>query len=340
MTESPSPPTMFFSRHTRRRDFIVGLGSAAASPVMARAQQAAMPVIGYLSAGSPEVFAERLRAFRHSLQEAGFIEGRNVAIEYRWAGDDLERLPALAAELARRPVTVIAAFGGIYGSLAAKGATSTIPIVFGTGGDPVADGLVASLSRPGGNLTGAFTAGIDVLPKRLQFMHELVPTGTMGVLVNPTLPTAGRLETSVRNTARALGRQIQLLPASNEHEIDAAFADLAQLRIGSLVIGNDAYFNSRAKQFGMLTLRYRVPTIYQYREFAAAGGLMTYGSAITDVYRIAATYIGRILKGEKSADLPVQQSTRIELIINMITAKALGLSFPPTLLVSADEVIE
>jgi putative ABC transport system substrate-binding protein len=324
----------------RRREFIVGLGSAAAWPVVAQAQQPAVPVIGYLSAGSPEVFTERLRAFRQSLQEAGFLEGRNVAIEYRWAGDDLGRLPALAADLARRPVTVIAAFGGINGSLAAKAATSTIPIVFGTGGDPVADGLVASLSRPDGNLTGAATSGTEVFPKRLQFMHELVPTGTIGVLVNPSRPAADRLEASARNTARALRRQIHLLPASNEHEIDAAFANLAQLRIGSLVIGNDAYFNSRAKQFGALTLRYRVPTIYQYREFAAAGVLMTYGSAITDVYRIAATYIGRILRGEKPADLPVQLATRIELILNMTTAKALGLSFPPTLLVFADEVIE
>jgi putative ABC transport system substrate-binding protein len=288
------------------------------------------------------VFAERLLAFRQSLQEAGFVEGRNVAIEYRWSGDDLERLPALAADLVHRPVAVIAAFGGINGSLAAKAATSTTttPVVFGTGADPVAAGLVASLSRPGGHLTGAVVTGVEVLPKRLQLMHELVPTGTIGLLINPTRPNVDRIEADMRDAARTLGRQIHLLPAGNEREIDAAFATLARLQIGSLIIGNDAYFNSRAKQFGALTLRYRVPTIYQYREFVAAGGLMTYGSAITDIYRIVATYVGRILKGEKPADLPVQQATRIELILNMTTAKALGLSFPPTLLVSANEIIE
>jgi putative tryptophan/tyrosine transport system substrate-binding protein len=324
----------------RRREFIAGLGSTPAWPLLARAQQPAVPVIGYLSSGSPEVFVERLRAFRQSLQEAGFVEGRNVAIDYRWAGDDLEQLPVLAADLARRPVTVIAAFGGINGSLAAKAATPTIPVVFGTGSDPVAAGLVASLSRPGGHVTGAVTLGVEVTPKRLQFMHELVPTGTIGVLVNPTHPFADRLVADMRDTASALRRQVHVLPASNEREIDAAFANLAQLRVGSLVIGNDAYFNSRARQFGALTLRHGVPTIYQHRDFAAAGGLMSYGSAITDTYRIVATYVGRILKGEKPADLPVQQATRIELILNMITAKALGLSFPPTLLTQADEVIE
>jgi putative ABC transport system substrate-binding protein len=299
-----------------------------------------MPVIGYLSLGSPDVFAERLRAFRQSLQEAGFVEGRNVAIEYRWAGDDVERLPALAADLAHLPVTVIAAFGGLNGSLAAKAATTTIPVVFGTGGEPVADGLVASLNRPGGNLTGAATLGIDVLPKRLQFMHELAPTGPLAVLLNPTRPRADRVEADVLKNGHALGRQIHVLRASNEPEIAAAFASLAQLRAGSLVIGNDAYFNSRAKQFGALTLRHRVATIYQYREFAAAGGLMTYGSAIEDTYRIVATYVGRILKGAKPADLPVQQATRIELILNMSTAKAIGVAFPLTLLGRADEVIE
>jgi len=267
-----------------------------------------MPTIGYLSIGSPDVFAERLRAFRQSLQEAGFVEGRNVTIEYRWAGNDVELLPALAADLARHPVTVIAAFGGITGSLAAKAATTTIPVVFGAGYDPVAAGLVASLSRPGGNLTGAVTLGVDVLPKRLQLMHELMPTGTIGVLVNPTRPFVDRMEADMRIAARALGRPIHVLRASNEREIDAAFANLAQLRVGSLVIATDPYFNSRAKQFGALTLRYGVPTIYQYREFAAAGGLMSYGSAITDVYRIVAAYIGRILKCEKPAELPVQQA--------------------------------
>jgi ABC-type uncharacterized transport system substrate-binding protein len=324
----------------RRREFIILGGAAAASPLAARAQQPALPVIGYLSLGSPDVFGERLRAFRQSLQEAGFAEGRNVAIEYRWAGNDVQRLPALAADLAHLPVTVITAFGGLNGSLAAKAATTTIPVVFGTGGDPVADGLVASLSRPGGNLTGAATLGVDVLPKRLQFMHELVPTGTLAVLLNPTRPTADRIEADMFKNARVLGRQIHVLRASNESEIDAAFASLPQLHAKSLVIGNDAYFNSRAKQFGALTLRHGVATIYQYREFAAAGGLMTYGSAIEDTYRIVATYVGRILKGAKPADLPVQQATRIELILNMSTANALGITFPLTLLGRADEVIE
>jgi putative ABC transport system substrate-binding protein len=324
----------------RRREFIAGLGGAAAWPVAARAQHPAMPVIGYLSAGSPDVFAERLRAFRQSLQEAGFVEGRNVSIDYRWAGDDVERLPTLAADLAHRPVTVIAAFGGINGALAAKAANSTTPVVFGTGSDPVTAGLVASLSRPGGRFTGAVTLGGDVLPKRLQLVHELVSTGNIGVLVNPTRPFADRTEADMSNAARALGRQIYVLRASNEREIDVAFANLAQLRIGSLVIGNDAYFNGRSKQFGALTLRYGLPTSYQYRDFVAAGGLMSYGSAITDTYRIVATYVGRILNGAKPTDLPVQQATRIELIFNITTARALGLTIPETLLATADEVIQ
>ena len=325
----------------KRREFITLLGGAAAAwPIAARAQQPAMPVIGYLSLGLPDVFAERLRAFRQSLAETGFVEGRNVAIDYRWAGDDVERLPALAADLVRRQVTVIAAFGGLNGSLAAKTATSTIPVVFGTGDDPIATGLVTSLNRPGGNVTGAVTLGVEVSPKRLELMHELVPTGTIAVLVNPTRPNANEIAAGMQAAAQALRRQIQVLQASNEREIDAAFASLAQLRAGALVIGNDAYFNSRAKQFGALTLRHGVPTIYQYREFAAAGGLMSYGSAIADIYRIVGTYVGRVLTGEKPADLPVQQATRIELIINMTTAKALGLTFPITLLGRADEVIE
>jgi len=325
----------------RRREFIHLLAtSAAAWPLAARAQQAAMPVVGYLSLGLPDVFADRLRAFRQSLNEAGFVEGRNVQIEYRWAGDDVDRLGALASDLARRQVAVIAAFGGINGSLAAKSASSTIPVVFGTGDDPIATALVASLRRPGGNVTGAVTLGVEVSPKRLELMHELVPAGPIAVLVNPTRPNSESIRASMQAAARALGRPIHVLQASNEREIDAAFAGLAQLRVGSLVIGNDAYFNSRTKQFGALTLRHGIPTIYQFREFAAAGGLMSYGSAIADTYRIVGTYVGRILKGEKPVDLPVQQATRIELILNMTTAKALGITFPLTLLGRADEVIE
>ena len=326
----------------QRRSFITLLGGVAAAwPRAARAQQRpAMPVVGYLSLGLPDVFADRLRAFRQSLSEAGFVEGRNVTIEYRWAGDDVDRLQALAADLARRQVTAIAAFGGINGSLAAKSATATIPVVFGTGDDPIATGLVVSLSRPGGNVTGAVTMGVEVSPKRLELMHELVPTGNIAVLVNPTRPNSDSIATGMQAAARALGRPIHLLQARNEREIDAAFTNLAQLGVGSLVISNDAYFNSRTKQFGALTLRHAVPTVYQFREFTAAGGLMSYGSAIADTYRIVGTYIGRILKGEKPADLPVQQATRIELIINMTTAKALGVTFPLTLLGRADEVIE
>jgi putative tryptophan/tyrosine transport system substrate-binding protein len=325
----------------RRREFITRLGSAAAAwPVAARAQQRAVPVVGYLSLGLPEVYAERLRAFHQSLNEAGFVDGRNVAIVYRWAGDDIDRLPTLAADLARRQVSVIAAFGGNYGSLAARAATTTIPVVFGGGEDPVATGLVASFNRPGGNMTGAITLSVEIVPKRLEIMHDLAPTGTIAVLVNPTRPNVDTITADLQVAARALGRQIHVLRASNEGEIDGAFASLEQLRVTGLVIGTDAYFNSRATQFGALTLRYAVPTIYQYREFVAAGGLMSYGGAITEVYRIAGSYVGRILKGEKPADLPVQQATRIELIINMKTAKALGLTFPITLLGRADEVIE
>jgi putative ABC transport system substrate-binding protein len=324
-----------------RREFTTLLGGAAAWPIAARAQQPARPVIGYLSAGLPSVFEERVHAFRQGLGEAGFVEGRNVTIEFRWAGDDVERLPALAVDLVRRQVAVIAAFGGNYGALAAKAATSTIPIVFGVGDDPVAAGLVPNLSRPGGNMTGAITLGVEVIQKRFELMHELVPAGIFAALVNPTRPPyADDLTMRLQSAARALGRQIHVLHATNEREIDVAFASLAQLSARAVVIGNDAYFNSRARQFGALGLRHAVPTIYQYRDFVVAGGLMSYGSAIADTYRIAGAYVARVLKGEKPQDLPVQQATRIELILNLTTAKALGLTFPLTLRGRADEVIE
>jgi putative ABC transport system substrate-binding protein len=323
----------------RRREFIAGLGSAVAWPAAARAQQRAMPVIGYLSNGSPELFADRLRAFRQSLSETGFVEGSNVAIDYGWAGDELDRLPALAADLARRQVNVISAFGGTNGALAAKAATATIPIVFATGDDPVAAGLVASLNRPGGNITGVATLGVEVAPKRLELMFKLLPTGTVAVLINPARPTAETILNDLQSAARTLGQSIQVLRASNEREIDAAFATLVELRAGALVIANDAYFNARTRQFGALTLCYAVPTIYQFREFVAAGGLMSYGGSITETYRIVGGYTGRILKGERPANLPVQQATKIELIVNLKTAKALGLTIPETLLATADEVI-
>jgi len=325
----------------RRRQFLTLLGGAAAAwPLAARAQQTARPVIGYLSAGLPGVFEERLHAFRQGLGEAGFVEGRNVTIEFRWAGDDVERFPTLAADLARRQVAVIAAFGGNYGALAAQAATSTIPIVFGVGDDPVAAGLVPNLSRPGGNMTGAITLGVELIPKRFELMHELVPAGIIAALVNPKRNNADDVVMRLQSAARTLGREVHVFEAANEREIDAAFASLAQLSARALVIGNDAYFNSRAKQFGALALRHAVPTIYQYRDFVAAGGLMSYGSAITDTYRIVGAYVGRVLKGEQPRNLPVQQATRIELILNLTTAKALGLSFPLTLLGRADEVIE
>jgi putative ABC transport system substrate-binding protein len=330
----------------RRREFIALLGGAAVTssslwPIAARAQQPAMPVIGYLSAGSPDGFAERLAAFRQGLGETGYVQGRNLAIEFGWAGDRLDRLPALAADLVRKQVRVIAAFGGIEGNLAAKAATTTIPIVFATGDDPIATGLVSTLNRPGGNLTGVTTLGVEVAPKRLELMHEIVPAASaIAVLINPDRPTAAAITRDLEQAARTLGRQIHILHASNEREIDAAFATVVQLRAGALVIGNDAYYNSRTEQFAALTIRHALPTVYQNREFVAAGGLMSYGGSITEAYRISGTYVGRILKGEKPADLPVQQATKIELIINMKTAKALGLAFPTAILVRADEVIE
>jgi putative ABC transport system substrate-binding protein len=286
----------------KRREFIAGLGGAAAWPLAAQAQRPAIPVIGYLSAGSPVLFADRLRAFRQSLSETGFV---NVAIDYRWAGDELDRLPALAADLVRRQVNVISAFGGINGALAAKAATTTIPIAFGTDFDPIAAGLVASLNRPGGNITGVVTLGVEVAPKRMELMHVLLPTATLAVFINPARPTADAILRDLQTAARPFGQPIQALRASNEREIDAAFAILAELRAAALVIANDAYFNTRTQQFAALTLRYAVPTIYQLREFAAAGGLMSYGSSITETYRIVGGYTGRILKGEKPADLPL-----------------------------------
>jgi ABC-type uncharacterized transport system substrate-binding protein len=326
----------------RRREFITLLGAAAAAwPLAARAQQSAMPVVGYISTGSPVAFAQRIRALHQGLSETGYVVGRNLTIDYRWSGDQYDRLPALAAELVRRQVSVITAFGGIQGALAAKAATTTIPIVFAVGGDPIQQGLVASLNRPGGNLTGVTTLGQELAPKRLELMHELLPaTTSIAVLVNPANPNTEAVLRELQTAARTLSRQIHVLHASTEREIDAAFANVIELRCGGLVVGIDAYFNSRSEQFGVMTLRHALPAIYQNHEFVDAGGLMSYGSSITDAYRIVGGYTGRVLKGEKPADLPVQQATRVELIINMKTARALGLTFPITLLGRADEVIE
>jgi putative tryptophan/tyrosine transport system substrate-binding protein len=326
----------------RRREVITLLGGAAAAwPLAARAQQPAMPVIGFLDSKSPEDSAPLVAEFRRGLNESTFFEGQNVAIEFRWAQNKYDQLPALAADLVRRRVDVIAATGG-PAALAAKAASVTIPIVFRIAADPIAAGLVASLSRPGGNVTGVTSLNLEVGPKRLEFLHELLPSATiMAALVNPTNPSnAEILSRDLQATARLLGLQLHLLHASSDADIDAVFATLTELRAGGLVIGTDALFTSRDEKLAALALRYRIPTIYQWREFVAAGGLMSYGGSSADSYRLAGIYTGRILKGEKPADLPVQQATKLELFINNKTAKALGLDVPATLLARADEVIE
>jgi putative ABC transport system substrate-binding protein len=323
-----------------RRGFITLLGGAATGPLAARAQQPVMPVIGFLYSQSPDVVADRLRGFRQGLKEAGYSEGDNVTIEYRWAEGHYDRLPTLAADLVRRQVRVIAAAGGTQPALAAKAATTTIPIVFSIGADPVEAGLVASLNRPGGSLTGVVTLAVALGPKRLQLAHELVPAASSAaLLINPS-DAAQTDAKKAQEAARDLGLQLHILHASSERELDVAFATVLQLRAGVVVINADAFFNSRSKQLAELALRHAVPTVYQYREFAAAGGLASYGSRLADAYRQVGIYTGRILKGEKPADLPVVQSTKVELIINLKTAKRLGLEVPPSLLARADEVIE
>ena len=326
----------------RRREFVKSIGGAViAWPLKARAQQAAMPVIGFLCATTADGYAAPLAAFRRGLHEAGFIEGRNVAIEYRWAEDQNDRLPALAADLVRNQVTVIVA-AGTPAALAAKAATSTIPMVFYIGVDPIEAGLVTSLARPGGNITGVTNLNADLVPKRLQLVHELAPTATViALLVNPTSPTLA--ETSMKEArvaAQTLGLQLHVLHASTERDLDEAFRTSVQLRAGALVISPDVSFNSLSKQFGALTLRYGMPTIYQFRDFAAAGGLLSYGGDVSEFNRQVGVLTGRILKGEKPTDLPVQQSAKMELFINLKTAKALGLTIPQSVLVRADELIE
>ena len=325
----------------RRREFITLMGgSMAAWPLAARAQQPAMPVIGFLHGASPEAYAPMMTAFRQGLKEAGYVEGHNVAIEYRWAEGHYDRLPALAADLVRREVAVIVT-GGTPPAFAAKAATSTIPIVINVGIDPVQIGLVASLNRPGGNVTGLAVLTVELAAKQLEVLHELLRTSAaVALLVNPTNPLTEPETKVVRDAARSLGLQLHVLDASTESEIDAAFGKLVELRAGALVVSVDAFLNSQRAQIVALAARHAVPAIYGVREFAIAGGLMSYGTDLADDYRQVGIYAGKILKGAKPADLPVQQVARVEFVINLKTAKTLGLTFPITLLGRADEVIE
>ena len=326
----------------KRREFITLLGGGAATawPLAARAQQSTMPVIGFLSSGSPDLLANRVHAFRQGLSETGFVEGRNVAIEYRWA-NGYERLPVMAAELVHRRVTVIAATGGIPSVRAAMAATTTIPVIFTVGADPVVLGVVASLNRPGGKVTGVTNFNLELEQKRLELLHEVMPGATKIVLlVNPNTPLAEPLSRDLVTAARPLGLEMHVLRAASERDIEDAFTTLMRLRADALVIGADAYFSIRSEQLAVLCIRHALPSIGSFRDFAEAGGLMSYGGNLLDQFHAVGVYAGRILKGEKPADLPVQQSTKVELIINLKAAKALGLTIPLPLLGRADEVIE
>jgi putative ABC transport system substrate-binding protein len=323
-----------------RRETITLLGGAAAWPVAASAQQRATPVVGYLNFGSPEFDAPRLTGLRRGLNQAGYVEGRNFVIEYRWAGYQSDRLPALAADLVQLQVAVIVA-PGVLPALAAKAATTSIPVVFVVGADPVQLGLVRSFNRPGGNLTG-FNALVNELgTKQLALLHELVPSAaTIGFLDNPEQPASEQTARDVLAAAPVIGLKVQILKAGNDRELDAAFASLAQARTGALLVANEAFFNSRIEQIAALAARHAIPTMLSIREFVVAGGLISYGNSLTEQYRQIGLYAGRILKGEKPADLPVQQTTKFGLIINLKTARALGLTVPPMLPALADEIIE
>jgi putative ABC transport system substrate-binding protein len=327
----------------RRREFITLLGGTAAGSSIARpfaARAQTMPVIGVLSSASSHDYGPMIAAFKKSLGEAGYIDGQNVKIEYRWADEQYDRLPALAADLVRRQVSLILA-ATTPAAIAAKPATQTIPIVFAIGGDPVRTGLVVSLSRPGGNLTGAAHVNVETAPKRLELLHELMPgEKIIGLLLNPTNPLTPSVATAVQTAAASLGLELKVFHARSDEEVDRVFASLPEMKVGALVIGTDPFFTSRAEQLGAISLGSAIPAIYQYREFIAAGGVMSYGGSITESYRQAGLYAGRILKGEKPADLPVQLSTKVELFFNLKSAKQLGLNAPLSLLGRADEVIE
>jgi putative ABC transport system substrate-binding protein len=325
----------------KRRDFITFLGGAAAWPIAARAQSEALPIIGYLASGSIESNAPMLSAFRKGLAEVGYIEGRNVAIEYRYADGQYDRLPGLAFELVRRPVNVIAAPGATVSAVAAKGATTSIPIVFAIGADPVQVGLVASTNRPGGNITGVSFLATTLAAKMFEVLHEAAPAAiVVAALMNPGNPNSEFDKTQVREAARVLGLQLHILDATSVREIDDAFATMLERRVGALFIEGDPLFTIHLRQLVALSVRHAIPAIYQGRDFVEAGGLMSYGADRLDAFRIAGTYAGRVLKGDKPAVLPVQQSTKIELVVNLTTAKAIGLTLPLSLLGRADEVLE
>jgi putative ABC transport system substrate-binding protein len=347
----PDPNVIFFrqpgvvlgvGKPMRRREFIALLGSAAiARPLAVGAQPAVSPVIGFLSSVSPGPFKQFVEAFRHGLSETGFIEGQNITIEYRWADGHFDRLPALATDLVQHHVAVIVATGGPYSALAAKAATPTIPIVFNVASDPIKLGLVASLNHPGGNVTGVNFFSITVEPKKLEFLHQLVPTVTMiGVLVNPRNPSAETVATELETTAHILGLQLNIVKVATADELGPAFAALVQQGSSALLVAADPFFNAQRETLVALAAQHAIPAIYEWREFAGAGGLMSYGTNLSRAYHQVGNYTGRILKGEKPSEMPVMQPTKFELVINLKTAKALGLNIPDKLLALADEVIE
>jgi putative tryptophan/tyrosine transport system substrate-binding protein len=325
----------------RRRDFIKVIGGGVAAwPFAARAQQSTMPVVGFVNIGSAEGYAPQVSAFLKGLTEAGYVDGQNVAIEYRWANGQYDRLAALVDDLVRRRVSVIAATS-TPANLVAKAATTTIPIVFTTGGDPVQLGLVASLGRPGGNVTGVTNVTVEVAPKRLELAHELVPQASVfGLLINPENPLAENVKRDSQAAALKLGLQLNVQHATTDAELDRAFTAFREMQVGAVVIGTDGFFNDHVEHLAALAIRNSVPAVYQYHQFVAAGGLASYGGSILDSYRLAGGYVGRILKGEKPADLPVQQASKIELLLNLKTAKTLGITVPQSVQNRADEVIE